>query len=113
MASLLKTGTLTTSAATVLYTVPSSTQTYVTSIKATNVGGSTRTFTIYVKESGGTARAYSQKTQSIAASGSAGSSIQVVDDAQGLRLPVGAAICGDASANTDIEYVISGIESAA
>lgn len=107
---ILAQGTLTTSAATTLYTVPSSTQTYVTSIMLSNVGASTRTVNIYTKKSGGTARRYGEGDKLLAVKGSAGCAVQVLDSPQEMRLAAGDLIAGDASANTDVEYTIMGIE---
>lgn len=107
---ILYQGTLTTSAGTTLYTVAAATYANVTSIRITNVGASARTVNIYVKKAGGTARRYSEKDTSLAAGGSVGSAVQVLDDPQELRLGPGDIISGDASANTDCEITITGVE---
>lgn len=104
---ILGQGTLTTTASTVLYTVPTGKECAVTSIRLVNTGGSARTINIYVKQSGGTARNYSDKDYSL----SAGAGLQVLDDPQELRLSAGDEIQGGASANTDVHFTICGVES--
>lgn len=103
---ILEQGTLTTSAAATLYTVPATLLAFITSIKLVNTNGSAHTFNIYVKKSGGSAIQYSGVDVSL----SDGVAVQVLDDPQELRLAAGDQICGDADANSVVTFTISGVE---
>ena len=102
---ILYQSTLTTSSTSTLYTVPTSKYAYITSINITNVG-LVHTTNIYLKKSGGTARHFGGKDVSI----TAGASVETCNNAQQIRLGAGDIIAGDASANTDCEITIMGIE---
>lgn len=79
-------------------------QTAITYLVLTNTDSSTRTINIYIKRSGSTSRRIAGKDFTM----TAGSVINVIDDAMGLRLSSGDLIEGDADTAAKIDYVITG-----
>jgi hypothetical protein len=99
----LANGQLSTTQAT-LYTVPASKTAITKNMRFVNTSDSTAyTIKIYYKRSGQTARLILPKDLSIAPKN------LVIDD-QEVTMEAGDEIRGEASANTVIDYVISGIE---
>lgn len=79
-------------------------QTAITAIILTNTDSSTRTINIYIKRSGGTSRRIAGKDFSM----TAGTVINVIDDAMGIRLSTGDLIEGDSDTATKVDYFICG-----
>lgn len=104
-AGILAQGTLGTTGGATLYTVPSVTYAFVTSIRIVNTDTVSRTFNIFTKLSGGTSRHYSAQATTLAA----GAGIQICDDPQEMRLGPGDIIAGDGSVVTVLEYTIMGV----
>lgn len=94
---------------TTLYTVPASTFAYITGVMLANTEtGTAYTVNIYLKRSGSTSRRLLGASTSIAAS----ARLDVIGDAQAIRLSAGDVIEGDASTASKIDYFICGVTGA-
>lgn len=97
---------LTTSAAT-YYTAPSSTTTIIQSVVLTNTNGSTRTATVHLVASGGSASA---SNMVLSARSLVAGETYIVPGCAGMVLAAGGTIQALASANTAISLMASGTE---
>jgi hypothetical protein len=86
-----------------LYTVGTGKAAIVKNIRVANTDTSARTFNLWFKLSGGTARMISPSAMSLGAG-------QLAIDDQEITLGVGDQILGDGSVASKLDYVISGIE---
>ena len=91
---------------TTLYTVPASTTAFV-QVTLVATGASARTVNIYLKRSGGTSRRIFPKDLSINPGDHASSK-----DERPYSLSTGDIIEGDASAASEVDYIIEGVERA-
>jgi len=99
----LANGQLGTASQGTLYTVPSGRAAIVKNIRVANTDTSARTFNLWFKLSGGTARLISASAMSLGAG-------QLAIDDQEITLGAADQILGDASVANKLDYVISGIE---
>jgi len=99
----LANGQLGTTSQGMLYTVPSGKAAIVKNIRVANTDTSARTFNLWFKLSGGTARLISASAMSLSAG-------QLAIDDQEITLGAADQILGDGSVINKLDYLISGIE---
>lgn len=99
----LANGQLVTTSQSMLYTVPSGKAAIVKNIRVANTDTTARTFNLWFKLSGGTARLISPAAMSLSAG-------QMAIEDQEITLGAADQIQGDGSVATKLDYVISGIE---
>ena len=87
-----------------LYTTPASTQTIVRSIILVNTGAGANTCNLYVKRDGSNSRRIMEQDLSIASKGK-----QAVTEI--VTLEAGDLLEGDAASASEVDYVLSGVES--
>jgi len=102
-AKILADGQMATGAASLMYTVPSLTVTYVKSIRIHNRGASSETIRLYVRPNAGTDRVIARAVLD-------GLETLVLDDSDVMLLSAGATIRGDTSTATTVDFLITGIE---
>lgn len=102
-------GQLNTTANSALYTVAANTQAVVRTITLVNRNASARTVNLHIKRSGGTDRAIIALAYSLAGTGDANHGDQLEIDSP-FMLSAADQIDGDASANTSVDWTITGFE---